>query len=325
MDWRAFAQREKRQVNIATFTHIANNKFRPIQALHNFSVHLSPPVKRKNSRKKFMTTLAILWDPSLGIDFGFFTLRFYSLMWFAAFICGVWIMTKVGRRDGLSDEQLTSMLFYVFFGTLIGARLGHCIFYEWGYYKDHLVEMILPVQFSPKFRITGYEGLASHGAAVGIVVAMLLYARRIKKSFLWVMDRLCMAVAAGGVFIRVGNFFNSEIIGKPTESSFGVIFKRLGEDFPRHPAQLYEALGYLVLFVALWVLYKKGYGKKEGFLFGLFLIALFSIRFVIEFFKENQEAFEDSLPLNMGQLLSIPFILAGAVILYLSVKRKNKL
>ena len=153
-------------------------------------------------------------------------------MWFAAFICGVWLMTRIGRRDGLTDDQLTAMLFYVFFGTLIGARLGHCVFYEWGYYKDHLLEMILPVQFSPKFRITGYEGLASHGAAIGIVVAMLLFARKIKKPFLWIMDRLCIVVALGGMFIRLGNFFNSEIIGKPTGRPSGVIFKRLVKTFP---------------------------------------------------------------------------------------------
>lgn len=267
-----------------------------------------------------MTTLAILWDPSQGIDLGFFTLRFYSLMWFAAFLCGIGIMTRIGRRDGISDEQLTSMLFYVFFGTLIGARLGHCVFYEWSYYREHLLEMVLPVQFSPTFRITGFEGLASHGAAIGIVVAMWLYARRIRKPFLWIMDRLCMAVAAGGALIRLGNFFNSEIVGKPTGSSFGVVFKRLGEDFPRHPAQLYEAAAYALLFGALWVLYKKGAGRKVGFLFGLFLAVLFSIRFVIEFFKENQVAFEDGLPLNMGQLLSLPFILCGIIILCRSVK-----
>lgn len=271
-----------------------------------------------------MTTLAILWDPSQGIDLGFFTLRFYSLMWFAAFLCGIGIMTRIGRRDGISDEQLTSMLFYVFFGTLIGARLGHCVFYEWSYYREHLLEMVLPVQFSPTFRITGFEGLASHGAAIGIVVAMWLYARHIRKPFLWIMDRLCMAVAAGGALIRLGNFFNSEIVGKPTGSSFGVIFKRLGEDFPRHPAQLYEAAAYALLFGALWVLYKKGAGRKVGFLFGLFLAVLFSIRFVIEFFKKNQVAFEDGLPLNMGQLLSLPFILCGIVILYRSVKEKKK-
>lgn len=271
-----------------------------------------------------MTTLAILWDPSQGIDLGFFTLRFYSLMWFAAFLCGIGIMTRIGRRDGISDEQLTSMLFYVFFGTLIGARLGHCVFYEWSYYREHLLEMVLPVQFSPTFRITGFEGLASHGAAIGIVVAMWLYARRIRKPFLWIMDRLCMAVAAGGALIRLGNFFNSEIVGKPTGSSFGVVFKRLGEDFPRHPAQLYEAAAYALLFGALWVLYKKGASRKVGFLFGLFLAVLFSIRFVIEFFKENQVAFEDGLPLNMGQLLSLPFILCGIVILCRSVKGKKE-
>lgn len=271
-----------------------------------------------------MISLAIVWNPDIGIDFGFYTLRFYSLMWFAAFISGIWVMAKIAKKDFMSEEQLTSMLFYVFFGTLIGARLGHCIFYEWGYYKDHLLEMILPFQFSPEFRLTGYQGLASHGAAIGILLAMAFFARKIKKPFLWVMDRLVIVVALGGAFIRIGNFLNSEIIGKPTGSSYGVIFKQLGEDFPRHPAQLYEAAGYFALFIMLWAMYKKGRAAYTGLIFGVFMTVLFSIRFVIEFFKENQEAFEDSMVLNMGQLLSLPFIAAGVALALWSLKKHRE-
>lgn len=274
--------------------------------------------------KMQMISLAIVWNPDIGIDFGFYTLRFYSLMWFAAFISGIWVMAKIAKKDGISEEQLTTMLFYVFFGTLIGARLGHCVFYEWGYYKDHLLEMVLPFQFSPEFRLTGYQGLASHGAAIGILAAMTLFARKIKKPFLWIMDRLVIVVALGGAFIRIGNFLNSEIIGKPTGTSYGVIFKQLGEDFPRHPAQLYEAAGYFVLFVLLWVMYKKGKAAYTGLIFGVFMAVLFSIRFVIEFFKENQEAFEDSMALNMGQLLSLPFIAAGVALALWSLKKRRE-
>ncbi|MDD4820129.1 MAG: prolipoprotein diacylglyceryl transferase [Flavobacteriales bacterium] len=270
-----------------------------------------------------MITLTIVWDPPLGFDFGFYTLRLYSIMWFCAFFFGLMVMKKIAKKDGMSEDDLISLLFYVFIGTLIGARLGHCIFYEWSYFKDHLLEMILPFQFSPTFRFTGYSGLASHGAAIGIVISMILLSKKIKKPFLWIMDRMVIGVALGGAFIRIGNFFNSEIVGKPTEGSFGVIFKALGETFPRHPAQIYEALGYFILFFILWQLYKKGWAKNQGLIFGTFLIALFTIRILIEFVKENQEAFENDMVINMGQILSIPFILAGIALIIFSKLRKS--
>ncbi|MDQ6762180.1 MAG: prolipoprotein diacylglyceryl transferase, partial [Bacteroidota bacterium] len=171
------------------------------------------------------------------------------------------------------------------------------------------------------FELTGYEGLASHGGAIGILIAVALYCRKYKQSFLWVIDRLVIVVALAGFCIRVGNFFNSEIIGKPTNLAWGIIFERV-DLIPRHPAQLYEAFSYLFIFGLLWFIYKKkGLLLPKGFLFGLFLVLVFVARFIIEFAKENQEPFEATLPLNLGQILSIPFMLVG---LYFIFTREKK-
>ncbi len=162
-----------------------------------------------------------------------------------------------------------------------------------------------------KFEWTGYQGLASHGGAIGILIALGWYCKKYKQPFLWVIDRLVIVVALSGFFIRIGNLFNSEIIGKQTNVFWAFIFERV--DFiPRHPAQLYEAISYLIIFFVLWKIYNKhGLQLKQGFLFGLFLVLIFSVRFLMEFLKENQEVFENALPINMGQILSIPFILVG--------------
>ena len=195
---------------------------------------------------------------------------------------------------------------------MVGARLGHTLFYEFGYYKNHLFEIILPFRIqNGNFEFTGYQGLASHGGAIGILLAVALYCKKYKQSFLWVIDRLVIVVALSGFFIRLGNLFNSEIIGKPADLPWAFVFERV--DFiPRHPAQLYEAFFYLVIFCTLWMVYNKRRQQlKKGFLFGLFLILLFSVRFMIEFLKENQESFENRLLINMGQILSLPFILTG--------------
>ena len=271
-------------------------------------------------KKRYMITLAIVWDPPLGIDLGFITLRYYSLMWLAAFAVGLWLFNKMARRDSMSEEEVGTMLLYVFFGTLIGSRLGHCIFYEWDYYSNHILEMILPFQISP-FKFTGYQGLASHGAAIGIPLAVWILSRRIKRHFLWLMDRLVIVVALGGAFIRLGNFFNSEIVGLPSGSSYGVIFRALGENIPRHPTQLYESVAYMALFVLLSYIYKRGWVKAEGLIFGIFMVWLFGMRIIIEFFKENQSAFEEGMMLNMGQILSIPFIIAGIILIFTASKR----
>ena len=260
-----------------------------------------------------MNLLQINWNISPEIfRVGGFALRYYSLMFVLAFIISYYLLSRIFKKENVPQRLLDKLLLYVFIGTLAGARLGHTLFYEFGYYKNHLLEIILPFTFTnDRFEFTGYQGLASHGGAIGILLAVGLYCKKYKQSFLWVMDRLVIVVALSGFFIRVGNFFNSEIIGKPTNHSWGVIFERV-DLIPRYPAQLFEAFSYLLIFGLLWLIYRrKGINLPKGFLFGLFLILVFTVRFFIEFLKENQEPFEAAWPLNLGQLLSLPFILVG--------------
>ena len=234
-----------------------------------------------------------------------------------AFLISYFIIDKIFKKENVPEFLLKRLFIYVFLGTLIGARLGHTLFYEFGYYKHHILEIILPFRITNgKFELTGYQGLASHGGAIGILLAVALYCKKYKQSFLWTMDRLVIVVALSGFFIRLGNLFNSEIIGRPANVSWAFIFERV-DLIPRHPAQLYEATCYLFIFFLLWSIYKtKGKYLKKGFLFGLFLVLLFTVRFLIEFVKENQEAFENALPINMGQILSIPFILTGLYFIF---------
>ncbi len=241
-----------------------------------------------------------------------------------AFFLSYRLLAYIFKKENVPQRLLDKLFLYVFVGTLAGARLGHTLFYEFGYYKNHLLEIILPFKITNgSFELTGYEGLASHGGAIGILIAVALYCRKYKQSFLWVIDRLVIVVALSGFFIRVGNFFNSEIIGKPTNQSWGVIFERV-DLIPRHPAQLYEAFSYLFIFGLLWFVYtKKGFLLSKGFLFGLFLVLVFAARFIIEFAKENQEPFEAALPINLGQILSIPFILIGLYFIFTREKKNT--
>ena len=260
----------------------------------------------------------IQWNPSEGIDLGFLTIHYYSLMFVIAFTLGWYLMKSIFKREGIPLEKLDSLFIYMVLATLIGARLGHVIFYDWAYYQNNLLEIFLPVQFEPEFQFTGFRGLASHGAAIGIIIAMYLYHRNVlQKPVLWVLDRVAIPVAIGGMFVRIGNFMNSEIIGKPTNSDFGVIFTQLGETFPRHPAQLYEAACYLLIFVILWFIYwKTNKREKIGYIFGLFLVLLWTVRFFIEYIKEAQVDQRAEWMLNTGQWLSIPFILAGLYFIF---------
>lgn len=261
---------------------------------------------------------AIVWDPSKGIDLGFFMIRYYSLMYLVAFVLGWYIMKKFYKNENIAEEKLDPLFIYAVLGTLIGARLGHVLFYQTELLWEDPLSVILPFQFSPKFEFTGFRGLASHGAAIGIIIAMYLYSKKhLKKNTLFILDRIVIPVAIGGVFIRLGNFINSEIIGKPTHSDYGVIFTQLGETFPRHPAQLYEAGCYIIVFTILWFTYWKTDKKdKTGFLFGLFLVLLWSVRFFIEFVKEAQVEDRAAWSLNTGQWLSIPFILLGLYFIF---------
>ncbi len=278
-----------------------------------------------------MNYLSIVWDPSIGIDLGFFTVRWYSLMFIAAFVVGIYLMKKIFKNDEISEEKLDPLFTYTFVSMLVGMRLGDVFFYSWDYYQNHLLEIVLPIRESAGssiffgmiegWKFTGFSGFASHGAAISIVIAMYFYAKKhLDRPWLFILDRLAIMVALAGFFIRMGNFFNSEIYGKETGSNFGVIFKSAGETAARHPTQLYEAFSYLLLFVVLWRLYWKTEKKTQsGYLFGLFLIVLWSLRFVIEFLKEPQvDGREDWVfnLLNTGQVLSIPLIAIGVWLMF---------
>jgi phosphatidylglycerol:prolipoprotein diacylglycerol transferase len=301
--------------------------------------------------------LNIVWNPSEGIDLGFFIIRFYSLMFVIAFGLGWYIMKHIFDRENISIDKLDSLFVWTVLATLIGARLGHVFFYDWEYYRNNLAEIILPFRFNPKFEFTGYQGLASHGATISIIIAMYFFSKKVlHKPLLWILDRVVIPCASGAIFVRLGNFFNSEIVGKETTSAFGIRFIRdqftpreavnatqlptpkeayhaiatnpqyanLLEQVPaKHPAQLYEAFCYIFVFVVLFFLYwKTDTRKKSGFLFGLFLILLFSVRIVVESVKESQGGFESDLGniLSTGQWLSIPFIIVGLYFVFTAKK-----
>lgn len=269
---------------------------------------------------------AITWDPSLGIDLGFFTIRYYSLMFLIAFSLGWYIMKHIYQKEGIDIKYLDSLFMYTVIATLLGARLGHVIFYQPELITQDPLSILLPFQFVPEIQFTGFQGLASHGATIGIAIAMYLYSKKvIHKHIAWILDRVILPISIGGMFVRIGNFLNSEIIGEPTNSSFGVIFKKLGEDFPRHPAQLYEAAGYLILFGLLWFLFHNTKLKaKKGFLFGLFFTLMWSIRFMVEFVKEPQVPERADWLINTGQILSLPMLGIGIVIMIIANKQSNK-
>lgn len=278
---------------------------------------------------------AIHWNiPEEIFKIGSFGIRYYSLCWLLAFVVSYILMLKIFKSVGKTQEDLDKLTIYIFLGTFIGARLGHCFFYEWSeYYKYHFVEIFIPFrETSSGWEFTGFQGLASHGAAIGIITALYLYTKKTKIDFLWMADRLVLVVPIAGALIRIGNFFNSEIIGKPTVSDvpWAIVFEKANLNphelnlLPRHPAQLYEALGYIILFIILWAVYEKNKNPKPGLLFGVFLICLFTIRFIIEFYKENQVDFENTMAFNMGQLLSIPFILVGFFLIFRKTSVKAK-
>lgn len=254
-------------------------------------------------------------DPII-FQIGSFGLRYYALCFLAAFVVSYVLMLRVFNREGKSQELLDQLSIYIFLGTLIGARLGHCLFYEFDYYMAHPLEMILPFRISDNnFEFTGFQGLASHGGAIGIITALWLFSRKTKTNFVWIADRLVLVVPLAGAFVRLGNFFNSEIIGLPTSLPWGVVFEK-HDQIARHPAQIYEAICYVIIFFILWAMYQKNSKPKPGLLFGIFLVLLFGVRFGLEFFKENQEAFEQSMKFNMGQLLSLPFVAIGFYLIF---------
>lgn len=274
-----------------------------------------------------MLPLFIHWnvDPVL-FHIGSFGLRWYSLGFLFAFLFGYYIMYRFFKQEKVDSKYLDSLVVYIFLAVLIGARLGHCLFYEPDYFltHDHWMEIILPMrQVQGHWIFTGYEGLASHGAAIGILIALWLFYRKYHMNPLWVVERLAIVVALGGSFIRLGNLMNSEIYGVQTDLPWGFIFERNGETVPKHPTQLYEAFSYLLIFIVCLIIYIRKKGNLHcGRLFGWWLVALFGARFLIEFVKEKQVNFENGMSLDMGQWLSIPFILAGLILVILSHKKK---
>lgn len=270
-----------------------------------------------------MTDLIIHWsaDPVI-FHIGSFGLRWYSLLFAVGFISAYFILLKMFRRESVDTSYLDKLTIYCFIALLVGLRFGHCIFYEWSYYKDHLLEIVLPWNLETG-EFTGYQGLASHGGAIGILLGLWLYCYKTKINPVWILDRLVIVIPLVGACVRCGNLMNSEIYGVETTLPWGFIYERNHETVPKHPTQLYEALSYLIIFASLLIYYVRKKGKiRPGMSFGIFLTALFGIRFLIEFIKQDQVAFEQGMTLNMGQLLSIPFILAGIVFIVLSVKGK---
>ena len=285
----------------------------------------------------------IVWNPDLvAFRLGPFAIRWYGLMWLIGFVLGYFIVKKLYKEQKIKDELFDPLFIYCFFGILIGARLGHCIFYQ---PEDFLtswkgiVEMIFPILIGNDgswlgqtfgFYIIGYAGLASHGGTLGLMIALWLYVRKTKLSIWTVLDNIAIATGSMACCIRLGNLMNSEIIGKITDVPWAFIFERV-DAVPRHPGQLYEAIAYAILFCIMWTIYKRSHQHPTsntqhpqvgtGWYFGFCLTYIFTFRFFIEYTKEIQEAFEASLPIDMGQILSIPFILLGA---YCMIRAKKQ-
>lgn len=306
-----------------------------------------------------MQLLKFDWNPVTGIDIiGNFKLHFYSLMWVIAFVIGWYIMKRIFTKEKISLDYLDPLFIYTVLATMLGARLGHVLFYQSELIQEDFFSIFLPFKFKGGFEFTGFQGLASHGAAIGIIIGMYLYRKKYKyKTLLWVLDRVVISVASGAVFIRIGNFINSEIIGKVTgnqDFALGVRFiqdqyhksqitqltgikdvqkaynsvsnnSELLQAVPfRHPAQLYESFCYIFVFLILWHFYSKTSKRDQaGFLFGLFLILLWTVRFFVEFVKEPQNLERADWFLNTGQWLSIPFVLIGLYFMF-GYKPKTK-
>lgn len=268
------------------------------------------------------------WDVNpVLLQLGSFAIRWYSLMWALALACSYLLVQRCYKREGVPEEKFAPMFGYAFVGILLGARLGHCLFYEFDYFvtQGHLLEMILPFKNG---EFTGFTGLASHGGGIGVLIAMWLYIRKTGLKTMFVMDNIALATPMLGFFIRIGNLMNSEIIGSPTDVPWAFLFhcreaEVNGQIVPCHPSQLYEALFYGLTFLLLIYLYRKQFRRLgSGFYFGLGLVMIFGFRFLIEFIKHDQEEFESGMLINMGQTLSIPFVLLGTYWLARNLKKE---
>jgi phosphatidylglycerol:prolipoprotein diacylglycerol transferase len=252
----------------------------------------------------------IVWniDPIL-VDFGLLKIRWYGLMFALGFVGSFMTMQWMYQREGKNIEELDTLLWYMVVATIVGARLGHTLFYDPTYYLSHPLKILAVWE----------GGLASHGATLGIILALFLYRRKYGDGFFWLLDRVSIPTALAGALIRVGNFFNSEILGIPTQQPWGIIFARV-DPLPRHPVQLYEAVSYLLIYLVSLQIYRK-HADKPGFSFGCFLSMLFTVRFFLEYFKTEQAMYDTGMALTTGQLLSIPFVLSGIACIIWSLKK----
>ncbi len=265
-------------------------------------------------------------DPEIINVFGI-SIRYYGVLFVSGIILCIYILGLIYKRENIPSEHLERLSIYGMIGILVGARLGHCLFYEPSYYFSHPMEMILPITFPPDggIKFTGYQGLASHGGVLGLLIGLYFYSRKTKHSMIDTLDLIAVVIGLSFGFIRLGNFMNSEIIGIQTTKPWGVIFERV-DNVPRHPAQLYEAISYFIIFAIMMFLYKKMRDRlKNGFFFGLATILFVTARFIIEFIKENQVGFEEGMTLNMGQLLSLPYIVVGIGFIIYGLKKTRKL
>ncbi|HPB25132.1 MAG TPA: prolipoprotein diacylglyceryl transferase [Bacteroidales bacterium] len=265
-----------------------------------------------------MNTLFITWNPDAEIfTIGNFGLRWYGFLFAMGFFLAYTVLYFVFKREKVALSKLDWLTFYIFIAVLVGARLGHVFFYEWGYYRENLSE--IPMVWK--------GGLASHGAAIAIIIALIIYVKQFKVNVWWLFDRMALAIPVTAAFVRLGNLMNSEIYGLPTSMPWGFIFRAdpAAGLLPRHPTQLYEAISYLLIALVLIILYRKNLGiNKPGLFVGIFLSALFTARFLIEFFKEVQVDFEHGMRFDMGQWLSVPFILLGVGFIIFALKSKPK-
>ncbi len=266
----------------------------------------------------------IHWNPDPEIiNILGFSVRYYGILFVGGLILCMYVLGWIFKRENIPSENLEKLSIYGVIGILVGARLGHCLFYDPSYYLSHPLEMILPLSFPPDggIRFVGYQGLASHGGVLGLLIALYFYSRKTKHSMIDTIDLITVVAGLSFGFIRLGNFMNSEIIGIPTTNPWGVIFARV-DNIPRHPGQLYEAISYFIIFVILMTLYKTKRDRfRYGFFFGLGSVLFFTARFIIEFVKEDQVGFEEGMKVNMGQLLSIPYILVGIGFIIYGLRR----
>lgn len=275
-----------------------------------------------------MNLLYINWnvDPEIVNILGI-PLKYYGLLFLTGLILSLNILKKIYKKENLSTQAHEALFSYALIGILVGARLGHCLFYDFDYYSQHPIEIFLPIQKGPDgaFHFIGFAGLASHGGGIGLMIMLLLYSRKFSIPLMTVLDAIAIVLPLAGVFIRLANLMNSEIIGIPTDVPWAFIFEKV-DHLPRHPAQLYEAISYFIIFLLIYIIYKKDIFKiGRGFYFGISILLIFIMRILIEFIKVDQAEFEHGMSLNMGQLLSIPFVILGLFFMVKSILEKGKM